>query len=195
MANKFQKDHGAIRPFVKLTEGAGVHLVTPQGSVTSNYKKAIRHQATHKPLLMYIQARYGWLATDMDTINWKAHGASLKKRMKQRDHFIKLVHGLLPTNHNLHRNDASRRGCPACAHRDEDWLHILRCPHSNRNDWRTSMLASFRKVCDKWNTRPHFKTMILLDGIQGWQASPDPATIGIRDPILRLFFLMEYKVG
>lgn len=74
------------------------------------------------------------------------------------------------TTANLHQNNASRLGCQACAHRDEDCSHILRCPHSNRNDLRTSMLASFRKVCDKWNTRPPVKT-ILLDGIQGWLAS------------------------
>ncbi|KAI2493087.1 hypothetical protein MHU86_21471 [Fragilaria crotonensis] len=51
LANTYQRDHGAIRPIAHLTEGAGVHLVTAQGSITSNYIKAIRHQATYKPLL------------------------------------------------------------------------------------------------------------------------------------------------
>lgn len=79
LANKFQRDHGAIRPYVLLTEGARVHLVTPKGSITSNYKKAIRYQATYGPLTKYIQARNGWTTATPESINWQAHGASLKK--------------------------------------------------------------------------------------------------------------------
>lgn len=173
LANTYQRDHGAIRPIAHLTEGAGVHLVTAQGSITSNYKKAIRHQATYKPLLEYIQSRQRWSGTEMRNINWTAHGTSLNKRMKQRDHYIKLVHGILPTNHKLHRNDPSRRGCPSCNHRDEDWTHILRCQNPSREAWRTSMLEAIKDTCDKWNTRPLLRD-ILVEGIREWLESPDP---------------------
>ena len=161
MANKFQREHGANWPYALLTEGAGVHLVTPNGSITSNYKKAIRHQATYKPLMQYIQDKNGWSITTMDRINWKAHGASLRRRMMRRDHFIKLVHGILPTNHHLHRYDPSRRGCPTCNHSDEDWSHILRCQHPRRAEWRTHLCTSLRELCDKWNTRPRIRDICL----------------------------------
>lgn len=124
LANRFQREHGAIRPYVTLTDDAGVHLVTPKGSITSNYKKAIRYQATYGPLLRYIQERNKWTPSITERINWQAHGHSLKKRMARRDHYVKLVHGILPTNHHLHRHDPNRRGCPICSHRDEDWAHI-----------------------------------------------------------------------
>ncbi|KAI2491344.1 hypothetical protein MHU86_23226 [Fragilaria crotonensis] len=94
-ANQFQREHGDIRPFALLTEGAGVHFITPHGTITSNYKRAIRqHQATYGPLLTYIQIRNGWSQSTIECINWQAHGACLKKRMTKRDHYIKLVHGI-----------------------------------------------------------------------------------------------------
>jgi hypothetical protein len=34
------------------------------------------------------------------------------------------------------------------------------------------MLDSIREICDKWNTRPRIRN-ILLDGIRGWLESPD----------------------
>jgi hypothetical protein len=173
MANRFQREYGAVRPHATLTEGAGVHLVTPEGSITSNYASAIRYQATHKPLLQHIRERNGWTASIVDRINWTAHSASLRKRLKQRAHYIKLVHGILPTNSHLHRNNPSRRGCPVCNHRNEEWTHILRCPHSSRVTWRGTLLAEVRKACETRSTRPRLKD-ILVDGIQGWLESDDP---------------------
>jgi hypothetical protein len=48
MATKYQCKYGASRPFVLLTQLAGVHLVSlkGKGTHTSKYATAIRHQAT-----------------------------------------------------------------------------------------------------------------------------------------------------
>ena len=173
LANTYQRDHGAVRPYALLTEGAGVHLVTPTGSITARYKTVLRHRATHDPLRNHIQVRNGWEKHTMDCINWSAHGASLKKRLKKRDHYIKLVHGILPTNHRLHRHDPSRRGCTVCTCRDETWSHILRCKYSTRAAWRLATLKDIRDLCDKWGTRPRIRD-ILLAGLSGWFDSPDP---------------------
>ncbi|KAI2502879.1 hypothetical protein MHU86_11548 [Fragilaria crotonensis] len=167
MATTFQREFGAIRPYALLTEDAGVHLITPNGTVTTNYKAAIRHQATYGPLLAHLQARNGWSSSTTERINWKAHATCLHKRMTRRDHFIKLVQGILPTNHAQHRSDPRRRGCPTCTTcRDEDWEHILRCDHPRRAAWRRTLLGALAKLCDKWGTRPGLRN-ILLDGIRG----------------------------
>lgn len=129
MANTFQREFGAIRPHALLTEDAGVHLITPKGTVTTKYKSAIRYQATYGPLLAHLQARNGWKPSTTDRINWKAHATCLHNQIQRHDHFIKLVQEILPTNHSQHRRDPSQRGCPACPCHDEDWEHILRCPH------------------------------------------------------------------
>ena len=173
MANRFQREHGAVRPFAQITEGAGVLLVTPQGSITSKYAAAIRYQATYKPLMQHLQSRNGWSDSTTDRINWPALGTCLKKRMKRRDHYIKLVQGILPTNHQVHRHDPSRKGCPVCAHRDEDWSHILHCPHQSRKDWRANLIIELQRTCEKLKTRSRLKD-ILIDGIKGWLDSEDP---------------------
>jgi hypothetical protein len=173
MANHFQREFGALRPHALLTADAGVHLITPKGTVTTNYKTTIRLQASYGPLLAHLQARNGWNTNTTDRINWKAHATCLHQRMKRRAHFIKLVQGILPTNHSQHRHDPSRRGCPACTCPDEDWAHILRCAHPSRVEWRAQLLEVLATTCDKWETRLGLRA-ILLDGIQGWLKSTDP---------------------
>jgi hypothetical protein len=55
MATKYQINHGGQRPRAFLTDTARVHLVTPNGSVTSKFSVALRFQATYGPLLQYIE--------------------------------------------------------------------------------------------------------------------------------------------
>ncbi|KAI2511241.1 hypothetical protein MHU86_3207 [Fragilaria crotonensis] len=81
-----------------------------EGTVTTKYKTAIRHQATYGPLLAHLQARNGWNASTTERINWKAHAACLHKRIKRRDHYIKLVQEILPTNHRQHRRILAAEG-------------------------------------------------------------------------------------
>ena len=174
LANTFQREFGDIRPLALLPEGSGVYLVTPQGTISSKYKQVIRHQAHYKPLMKYLEQRNGWTPAVSKQINWRAHKTCMHRQIKKKDHYVKLVQRTLPTNHQVHRNDPARRGCPLCAHGDEDWTHILRCPHESREHWRVDMIRNLTKVCEKWNTSKDLQR-ILLHGIQGWlQWSPDP---------------------
>ena len=75
LANDFQCSHGEERSVAPLISGTGVHLVTPQGTVTSKYASAIQYQATYQPLLKYLRTTH-----TSDQINWPAHSANLKKR-------------------------------------------------------------------------------------------------------------------
>jgi hypothetical protein len=167
LANTYQRTSGHRSPEVLLTDTAGVHVVTPSGCITSNYVNKLRYQATHGPLLKCIQERYRWNDRITNFVNWQAHGVSLRKHMKRKSHYIKFVHGILPTNRKLHRNDPVRRRCPACHSVTEDWKHIVRCPHITRVAWRTSMIEFMEESCQSINTRP-LLWKVLRDGIQGW---------------------------
>ena len=105
-ANLFQTSYGGPRPIAPLTDVAGVHLIFPSGTVTANYTAAIRYQATYKPLLTHIRQHYGWSEATVQTVNWKAHGCSIRKNIQKKSHVVKLVQGLLPTNHKEHRKEA-----------------------------------------------------------------------------------------
>lgn len=167
MATTYQCEHGMSRPVVLLTETAGVHLVTPNGSTTKNYETSIRYQATQPGLAKYIQERYGWSTTEMKNVNWTAHGASLRQKIKRKTHYTKLVHGILPTCKNIHRGDLLRNKCPLCHTAVEDWSHILKCPHESRATWRAQAVTAVAEKCDSLRTRPLLKR-VLSDALTGW---------------------------
>jgi hypothetical protein len=167
MATVYQCEHGMARPIVLLTDTAGVHLVTPKGSTTSQYDAVVRYQATYPALFKYIQERNGWSSRVMQNVNWQAHGASLRKKLERKTHYLKLVHGILPTGSNLHRTDPIRSRCPLCQAPNEDWYHIVRCPHHTRESWRVDTVHTLKKKCTSLQTRP-FLTTVLCDALSGW---------------------------
>jgi hypothetical protein len=167
MATMYQCEHGESRPLVLLTDTAGVHLVTPHGTMTSNYDAVIRYQVTYPGLYNYIQERNGWSVRIMDNINWKAHGSGLRKQLKRKTHYLKLVHGILPTCKHLHRHDPIRSVCPLCKSATEDWAHILRCPHPTREKWRSEVITKMTKTCSTIQTRPYL-TRVLCEALEGW---------------------------
>jgi hypothetical protein len=105
LANQYQRDHGRFQPTVLFTKWAGAHLVLPSGTVTSNYESALRYQATARPLQEYIRSRNNWTSNVCETINWSAHGKSLRRHIHRKTHLVKLVHRILPINSTLNRND------------------------------------------------------------------------------------------
>ena len=141
--------------------------MTPAGSTTKGYDAVMRHQATQPGLSKHIQERYGWSQRVMDNVNWSAHGSSLRKQLKRKTHYTKLVHGILPTCKNLHRKDTLRNKCPLCKDVVEDWRHILTCPHQSRADWRTQLIPALAEKCNSLRTRP-LLSVILCDGLKGW---------------------------
>jgi exonuclease III len=167
MAAQYQCEHGLSRPEVLLTDTAGVHLVTPKGYMTKNYEAAMRYQATHPGLSKHIQERYQWSDRVMQNVNWSAHGSSLRKQLKRKTHYTKLVHGILPTCKNVYRRDFVRNKCPLCRDTVEDWEHILKCKHPSRQEWRRGFLTQLETKCKSVKTRPQLER-ILCDAITGW---------------------------
>jgi hypothetical protein len=127
LATKYQQNHATFQPYVLFTKWAGVHLVLPTGTVTSKYESALRYQASAQPLKEYIRHRNNWSVTICETINWTAHGTSLRSYLNRKTNLIKLVHGILPINSNLHRHDPLRSLCPCCKKQRETWQHIIQC--------------------------------------------------------------------
>jgi hypothetical protein len=202
LANRYQRDHGLFQPEVLLTQWAGAHLVLPSGTITSHYESALRYQATAEPLQKYLRERHHWNQTTFDSINWTAHGKSIRYHMHKRTHLIKLVHGILPTNSNLHRNDPIRSLCPCCRKQPEDWKHILQCDSPTRNEWRQSMVKALDNKCVALNTHPELRTT-LITGINQWMQWMDRSndsdfkmnTTKSTSPIIARLILQQNDIG
>jgi hypothetical protein len=77
-----------------MTRWADAHLNLPEGTVTSHYESALRYHATAEPLRKHIRERNQWSQQTFETINWTAHGKSIRQHIAKRTHLIKLVHGI-----------------------------------------------------------------------------------------------------
>jgi hypothetical protein len=108
-----------------ISPPAQVHL--PDGTITSRLTFILRLQE-HGPCLLrnYIQTKNQWTHYIFTTINWEVHAEVLKQHHKQRIHFTKMIHEVLPTNYHLHRGEPHRQKCPSCATVKEDRDHIIR---------------------------------------------------------------------
>ena len=158
-----------LRCIVLLTSTARVHLVTAAGTHTSHYEASIRHQATKPGIMKHMQTKHGWSDYITSQINWKAHGSILRKRLKHRTHYIKLVHGLLPTCKQLHRHDPIRRLCPLCKTAVEDWQHVTTCSHPTRSSWRKSALSKIMEKSKSLGTRPLLQRVLRDALIKGFE--------------------------
>ena len=167
LANKYQRDHGLYQPEVLLTQWAGAHLVLPTGTVTGHYEAAIRYHASAEPLRVHLRDRNQWSQATFDYINWPAHGASIRNHMHCRTQLIKLVHGILPTNAKLHRDDHIRNRCPCCRNAKEDWTHILSCDAPSRSKWRRNMIQAVDIKCESLKTHPELRAL-LITSLQRW---------------------------
>lgn len=109
----------------------------------------------------------------MDKINWRAHGKSMRKHIKRRNHITKMVHECLPTLKHLNRQDNGRRSCPGCQGTlREDRDHVIRCKADSRESWRTKFLSSLEEFHTKVDTYRPLRHL-LREAIGEWMRSED----------------------
>ena len=173
LANKYQRELRTHEPEVLMTKWAGAHLILPTGTVTSHYESALRYHATAEPLRVHLRERNQWTQPTFDTINWTAHGQSIRQHMAKRTHIIKLVHGILPTNATLHRQDPIRNLCPCCRAHKEDWCHIIKCNAPTRTAWRQATIQAIDSKCSSLLTHPELRA-VLITAIPEWHSGRTP---------------------
>jgi hypothetical protein len=62
---------------------------------------------------------------------------------------------------------SSYDSCPLCQTPNEDFHHVLRCPHASRAKWRSDFVTTLRDRCHALKTSP-LLLEILIGGIQAW---------------------------
>jgi hypothetical protein len=193
-AEAFQRNHGCHRPHVLLFPHAGAQLQIADETITYNIKSFIRNAAHGPPLLQYIQQRNDWSDTIMQYIDWTAHEKATHRYLHRRVHLVKLIHEILPTNDNvgIWKENRSEK-CPSCSHPAEDRDHVLRCPHPARQEWRQNFLLSIRKTCDRLNTRPNLRD-ILLSSLEAW-LNETPVNYDNYPPLYSTLIHQQTQIG
>ncbi|KAI2494417.1 hypothetical protein MHU86_20100 [Fragilaria crotonensis] len=176
-ANDFNLEHGAHRPIVLMSPLARAHLLLSDGTVTGKYSSVLLHEASTKPLLKYIRKKNNWSESTLQTINWEAHSTAIQRTSVPHTHLVMYLHRVLPTHAQANKFDGGHRKCVLCGSLNEDYyIHILRCEHNQRLEWRNKFLLKLRDFCIQSNTSPML-CAIMLDGLRRWFSASTELTI------------------
>jgi hypothetical protein len=169
LASEYQDRYGQVLPIVLRFPHTAAQLhLSNHGTCTYRYHQNLRRSETERPLLEYIITRNKWTHSQAETIDWDAHERAIKSHNKKRIHITKLVHDILPTNKNVHRQQKQNQRCLTCKDNpSEDRDHILRCQHTTRAQWRADTITKMEHKCKELNTDPKM-ARILIDGVHRW---------------------------
>ena len=104
-----------------------------------------------------------WNDNEFASINWVAHGRSVRRFYHKKQFIVKFVHewlplGRLPSKYKKHHLPT----CPTCSHDIDDGDHFLRC--TEHLQWKSDMFHALCNYFDKTPTRP-FLGDLLLTGL------------------------------
>ena len=170
-AGQYQDEFGAVRPLVKMMTNTGAHLIGPDGTITSHYRKAIRYQATEAPLRDYLMNKYQWNKAVFEVIHWPAHGVALRRMNKRRIHYTKMIFDILPTHSQSNKRDGGKRTCPTCEDPVENRDHILRCAHGDAVAWREELKCDLTDFYRRTQTEPEL-ARLLTTALAQWFSTP-----------------------
>ena len=153
------KSHQKIPPLPNTPS----QLVINNKIITSHIKQHIRSEATEPELMEYLKKKFLWDDHTLTTIDWNSFQQVIQKYTTQRSTVVKHLHAISPTGHIAHRNNTHMpHDCPACAHPEEDNMHLLTCTHESRISWRADTIAAI--ACYVPETSDPYLLDILRDG-------------------------------
>ena len=196
LANKFQQEHGARRPFSLMAPNTGAFLLTDQGTLTSNFISELRSRSTGPGLEAYIRSKNGWEQSTFDQVNWTAHGKAVKASRPRRVHLTKFLHEALPTFHQANVLDGGTRRCIGCGCCDETADHIFKCTAPSRDQWRQKWWLSVEAFHESHATHPLLRH-VFREAVQQWFHPEEPDIVS---PILfpqdvRRLILSQNSIG
>jgi hypothetical protein len=120
--------------------------------------------------MAYLQQRYQWDNTCIDTIDWQSYTQAISRFRSRRIQITKLCNDLLPTARWVNRYDSlTTEHCFHCGD-PEDRDHIIRCSHDSRKKWRVTLFTALRRTHDSPENNPYLLDL-LIDGINAWITS------------------------
>ena len=141
--------------WVPLLPASGAQLNLPSGTITFKHKRELRLARTSKPLEEKMMLRNQWDPDTFNNIDWEAYRRGLNRHDKQRSTLIKYHHRILPVGKQVSKYDKKYSpSCPTCQDPIETQDHLHLCPHTTREEWRTSFMKTLMNKLDKIDTDP-----------------------------------------
>ena len=196
LAGKYNREHGAHRPFAFMAPTTGALLMTDEGTQTSHFSKELRDRSTGPSLEEYIRTKNQWGYCTFEAVNWAAHGKAVKARKPKRVHLTKYLHEALPTYHQANLMDGGIRKCIACGTADETIDHILRCMAPSREQWKDQWWQKLEHFHVEHRTHPLLRH-VFREAITQWfhPDSPDVVSTVLFPQEVRGLILNQNAIG
>jgi hypothetical protein len=153
------------RPIVPRLPSNSAQIHIAHRTITSHLRAAVRQAVSYGVLQRKIEERYSWPRLICRTIDWPVLHSLCNRFTHTPIWRTKFVHNLLPTNSLRHRYDPSTcPDCILCGNTNEDFTHVLLCPHPTRAAWRAHFLTEVRHRADSLHSREALTT-IIVDGL------------------------------
>jgi hypothetical protein len=121
---------GTPRYTIPLFPSSKIALIVAGKDITSHYATHHWKAATRPTMLQCAQKHYGWLESQFDMVDWKAHHGALQKfPFRDRKFVLKFIHQSLPIGKVHHKIDPNQLiTCSTCKRHQETETHLYRCP-------------------------------------------------------------------
>ena len=84
-------------PTIKtMIAGTTVSLYLSSGTIITKYRSALRKAASTDTIQQYIQNKNKWTDAEFASINWVAHGHSVRRFYRKKQFIVKFAHEGLP---------------------------------------------------------------------------------------------------
>jgi hypothetical protein len=119
------------------------HLVIENHFITRESQKWLLDYASRIPIQQYYHDKYGWSSKTFHSIDWDLQHKVLRRYgVNDQRRILKFVHGWLPTNNRLFREQRQQtQRCPLCHYIKEDAVHLFHCLHTRQMDTKHDLIT------------------------------------------------------
>jgi hypothetical protein len=121
---------GPPRQKIPQIPSSKIALIVTGKDITSHYATHLRKAASRPAMIQRVHKHYGWLESQFEMVDWKAHhGAMQKLQFRDRKCILKFIHQSLPMG-KVHRkiDPTQSLTCSTCKRHQKSETHLYRCP-------------------------------------------------------------------
>ena len=177
---------------ITLIAGTAVSLHLSSGTITTKYRSALPKAASTDTIQQYIQNENKWTNAEFASINWVAHGCSVRRFYHKKQFIVKFVDEWLPLGRLTSKYKQHHLStCPTCSHDIEDGDHFLCC--AEHPQWKSDMFHTLQNYFDQTPTRP-FLSDLLITGLTKWLHN-EPAIFSDFPPLYNSLIFHQTRIG
>jgi len=135
------------------------HLIIAGKLVCRKMTPNLRHTTSAQPYRTYLKNKFNWHETDINTIHWEVHSASMKSfPLEDQRRIVLFINNKLPLRASKAHPHFGSKLCPSCQREFETAPHFMMCTHPAREALFRTLKDSLTKMTQKFRLQPYLLT-------------------------------------